>query len=48
MAGLTLPELFLCLGLGNLLMLAWLCLKVPELVRRLGRWWAQLWGPRGD
>ena len=48
MAGLSLPELFLCLGLGNLLMLAWLCLKVPELVRRLGRWWAQLWGPRGD
>jgi hypothetical protein len=47
MAGLSLPELFLCLGLGNLLMLAWLCLRVPELVRRLGRWWVQLWGPRG-
>ena len=38
MAGLTLLELFLCLGLGNLLMLAWLCLKVPELPRRALSW----------
>jgi hypothetical protein len=34
MAGLSLPELFLCLGLGNLLMLVWLCLRVPELPRK--------------
>jgi MFS family permease len=36
MAGLSLPALFLCLGLGNGLMLAWLCLRVPEMPRRAG------------
>jgi MFS family permease len=35
MAGVSLPGLFLCLALGNLLMLAWLCLRVPELPSRL-------------
>jgi len=34
MAGLSLSQLFLCLGLGNLLMLAWLCVRVPELPRK--------------
>jgi hypothetical protein len=35
MAGVSLPALFACLALGNLLMLAWLCLRVPELPSRL-------------
>ena len=34
MAGLSLSQLFLCLGLGNLLMLVWLCVRVPELPRK--------------
>jgi hypothetical protein len=38
-AGLDIPELFLALGLANLLMLALLCLRMPELLQRLGRWW---------
>jgi MFS family permease len=35
MAGVSLPALFLCLALGNLLMLVWLCMRVPELPSRL-------------
>ena len=38
-AGLDIPELFLALGLANLLMLTLLCLRMPELLQRLGRWW---------
>jgi hypothetical protein len=38
MAGLSLPELFLCLGLGNLLTLVWLCVRVPEMMRRALSW----------
>ena len=34
MAGVSLPGLFACLALGNGLMLAWLCLRVPEMPRR--------------
>jgi MFS family permease len=37
-AGLSIPELFLALGLANLAMLAWLCVRMPEMVQRLGRW----------
>jgi len=33
-AGLTLPGLFFCLALGNLLMLVWLIWRVPELLQR--------------
>ena len=43
-AGVSLPALFLCLALGNLLMLAWLCLRVPEMPRRA---WAWLRAERG-
>jgi hypothetical protein len=42
MAGLSLPELFLCLALGNLLMLAWLCLRVSGLVQRHPTSWFNL------
>ena len=38
MAGVSLPGLFLCLALGNLMMLAWLCLRVPEMPRRAWQW----------
>ena len=38
MAGVSLPGLFLCLALGNGLMLAWLCLRVPEMPRRALAW----------
>jgi hypothetical protein len=31
----SLPALFRCLALGNLLMLVWLCMRVPELPSRL-------------
>lgn len=33
-AGLTLPGLFFCLALGNLLILVWLIWRVPELLQR--------------
>jgi MFS family permease len=35
MAGVSLPGLFAWLALGNLLMLVWLCLRVPKLPSRL-------------
>ena len=38
MAGVSLPGLFLCLALGNLMMLAWLCLRVPEMPRQTLAW----------
>lgn len=38
MAGVSLPGLFLCLALGNGLMLAWLCLRVPEMPRQTLAW----------
>jgi len=38
MAGVSLPALFLCLALGNLMMLVWLCLRVPEMPRRAWQW----------
>jgi len=38
MAGMSLPGLFLCLALGNGLMLAWLCLQVPEMPRQALAW----------
>lgn len=38
-AGVSLTGLFLCLALGNTLMLVWLCLRVPQTLQRLGRWW---------
>ena len=38
-AGLSIPELFLVLGLANLAMLAWLCVRMPEMVQQLGRRW---------
>ena len=38
MAGVSLPGLFLCLALGNGLMLAWLCLRVPEMPRQALAW----------
>jgi hypothetical protein len=38
-AGLRIPELFLVLGLANLAMLAWLCVRMPEMVQQLGRRW---------
>jgi O-antigen/teichoic acid export membrane protein len=34
MAGVSLPGLFLCLGLANALMLLWLLWRVPELLHR--------------
>ena len=34
----ALTGLFLCLALGNTLMLVWLCLRVPELPRRAWQW----------
>ena len=37
-AGVSLTGLFLCLALGNTLMLVWLCLRVPELPRRAWQW----------
>ena len=37
-AGVSLPGLFAWLGLGNLLMLAWLCARVPEMPRRTWQW----------
>jgi MFS family permease len=38
MAGVSLPALFLCLALGNLMMLVWLCLRVPEMPGRAWQW----------
>jgi len=38
MAGVSLPGLFAWLALGNLLMLAWLCLRVPEMPRGAWQW----------
>ena len=38
MAGVSLPALFLCLALSNLMMLVWLCLRVPEMPRRAWQW----------
>jgi MFS family permease len=41
MAGISLQGLFACLALGNLLMLVWLCMRVPEMPRWAWQWLRQ-------